>query len=393
MKKITFLLFTFITFLIYGQDKLTSNINESFNGTDWVASYKTNYEYDANNNLIKETYFWRDAGSSDWLISGKQSYTYNSQNKVIIDSYENFDFLTGNRSSGYKTTYTYNGDHKIITSIDQELIDNSWVNEDKITYTYANNKITGVVDQSWNGNDWVYLIDSDEQDASSKVTVEYGSNGLVFEFVYEKWNGSSWDKDGKDTMTYNSNNKLIQNLSQTWSGTSYVNEYKSENTYDASGNLILEKEFVFENGAFTSEYETSYTFDTNKLMSTIINPFKDILGFAYLTGEDNRFINKIISSSNGVNDRTIYYYNGATASVNDFTALRFDAYPNPTNSIITIDTENLDIEKVDVYNVLGNKIFSSSKHKLDVTSLTNGIYLLKVHTKEGRIGSKRFIKN
>ncbi|WP_435415987.1 T9SS type A sorting domain-containing protein [Polaribacter aestuariivivens] len=392
MKKITFLLFACFTISIIGQDKLTSNVNQYYDGVNWVNNSRSTYIYDANNNLTEEAYFSWNSINASWDLNARETYTYNSQNKIITDTYEDLD-SSGNPEDGFRTNYTYNSNNQIIESIDQEKINNVWVNEHRNTFTYTNNKITGLLSEEWNGSSWVLVTEGSQRDASSRVVIKYGSNNLVSEYTYEEWNGSSWDLDGRDTYSYNSSNKAIENISQDWNGTSYVNNYKAEYTYDGNGNLILEKDFDFENGTFTNSYEESYTFDTSKLMSTIINPFKDKTGFAALTGEDQQFVNKITGSSTGNNDRTIYYYNGATASVEDFTALNFKAYPNPTNGIFTIDTANFEVERIDLFNILGKKVFSTNQKQVDITSLSQGFYLLKVQTKEGKVASKRIIKN
>ncbi|QOD60763.1 T9SS type A sorting domain-containing protein [Polaribacter haliotis] len=393
MKKITFLLFTLLTFSIFGQDKLTSKINQSYDGVNWVNNSRSTYKYNSNNNLTEDAYYNWNSINASWDLSGIDTYTYNSQNKLVTDTYENIDSSTGNPVDGYKTIYTYNSNNQIIESIDQERKNNNWVNEFRSTFTYTNNKITGLLSEEWNGSSWVLVTEAAQQDASSRIVINYGSNNLVSEFIYEEWNGSSWDLDSRDTYTYNAINKQTQNISQDWNGTSYVNNYKSEYTYDGNGNLILEKDFDFDNGTFTSNYEESYTFDTSQLMSTIINPFKDRTGFAALTGEDTRFVNKILTSSTGANDRTTYYYNGETASVEDFVTLNFKAYPNPTSGVFTIDTANFEVEKIDIFNVSGKKVFSTNQKQVDITSLSKGVYLLKLETTAGKFVSKRIIKN
>ena len=70
--------------------------------------------------------------------------------------------------------------------------------------------------------------------------------------------------------------------------------------------------------------------------------------------------------------------------------------PNPTTNELTIDNGELKIEKVEIYNVLGEKTFSQisnlkSQISVDVSQLPSGIYFVKVkEEKEERIA--KFIK-
>lgn len=397
MKKITFLLFTFFTISLFSQNKLTSALNEFYDGTTWQNSYRTTYEYNANNNLANQKEFSWDSSNSTWKIASNQTYTYNNQNKIVNETYESYDFFSGNVNYGYKTIYNYNASNQINEVIDQEFVNNVWVNDYKNIYTYTDNKITELLNEEWNGSAWVLVAkgeDEDDEDASVKAVINYGSNGLVSALIFEEWNGTSWISDGRDTYTYNANNKITQSLTQDWNGTAYENEYKAEYTYDANGNLTLEKDFDFNNGVFTSNYQESYTFDTTKLMTGFANPFSDRTGFAALTGQDNRFVNKILTSYSGSQNRTTYYYgNEATASVNEFDNINFSVYPNPTTSIVKIDDSNFTLKNIEVYNIIGEKVLISSKNEINLEALVNGVYVLKVQSKSGNIATKRIIKN
>lgn len=392
MKKITFLLFMSLSFSFFGQDKLTSSINEYFDGTEWKNGGRVTYSYDANNNLINETYYsW--SGDANWAINGKQTNSFNNFGKIIENVYENINSATGIVVDGFKTIYTYNSAQQITVITNQQLSNGVWINDTRSLLSYSNNKISLLIGESWNGSSWEFTVDSSQNDGSSRVTVNYGANGLSSEFIYEVWDGSGWSLESKEIYTYNTNNKNTQQISQDWNGTAYTNSSKIEKTYDSNNNLILEKEFDFTNGIFTSNYEESYTFDTSQLMSSITNPFTDTTGFDALSGNDNNFVNKIVTSSTGSNDRTTYYYNGATASIKEFTNLNFRAYPNPSSNEVTINVGNKTLKSAALYSILGNKILSTESNKIVISNLSKGIYLLKVFTLEGDIASKKIIKN
>ena len=55
-------------------------------------------------------------------------------------------------------------------------------------------------------------------------------------------------------------------------------------------------------------------------------------------------------------------------------------YPNPAKSTVTINTT---VENIVVYSVAGQKLMETSNNNFDVSSLANGIYLVKITTAEG----------
>ena len=69
-------------------------------------------------------------------------------------------------------------------------------------------------------------------------------------------------------------------------------------------------------------------------------------------------------------------------------------YPNPTRKQVYLTTtQNLEIEKVTVYNLQGKSLLNFDKdlETLSVEDLSTGIYLMKIETNRGVI-NKRLIK-
>src|SRR5690554_2173053 len=70
-------------------------------------------------------------------------------------------------------------------------------------------------------------------------------------------------------------------------------------------------------------------------------------------------------------------------------------YPNPTNSEVNISSENI-INSIEIYNSLGQRVYqsvvNSNTKTIDISSFTNGVYILGVNTENGVI-RKKIIKN
>ena len=386
MKKITLILFVFCGLITSAQNKLTSSLSESYDGTAWTNSSKSTFMYDSNNNLTLETGYYWNSTLQDWEKSFEDSYSYNSNNKVTNYSYVSYSNGTTQISYQYRTKYTYNNDGNVIQILDEEYENNSWVNDYKIDLTYSNGKVTGGLSYEWNGSIWVFDEDS------SETTINYNSDGTISAFINKAWNGSAWVDDSRTLYTYDANKRVVLEDSQTWNGSVWVSDYKLENTFDANGNIVVEKESYLENGVFVVAANETITFDLNEQMSAYAHPFKDKSGLDFLANS-NGIVNKIVSRiSSDNNFRTTYLYNGATASVKDVLLTDFKTYPNPVKDFLTIDNSNFVIKSLSLYNVLGKKVLSTTQNQLDFKNLNKGVYVLKIETDKGKIGTTKIVK-
>ena len=86
------------------------------------------------------------------------------------------------------------------------------------------------------------------------------------------------------------------------------------------------------------------------------------------------------------------YEFGAPLSVSDNDmSTTFSIFPNPTRGVLNIDTEE-QLEKIEVYNYIGQKVMDSKQLQINTSQLNSGMYLLKVYGVNGKVGLKRFIK-
>lgn len=80
-------------------------------------------------------------------------------------------------------------------------------------------------------------------------------------------------------------------------------------------------------------------------------------------------------------------------SVNNFEGSQVTVYPNPTNGILNIISDT-SIDTIEIYNYLGQLIQSDKEtSKIDVSSLSQGIYIMTLKVSSGEIFTKKIIKN
>jgi hypothetical protein len=90
-------------------------------------------------------------------------------------------------------------------------------------------------------------------------------------------------------------------------------------------------------------------------------------------------------------------YTNTTASLENNSIEGFAAYPNPvTNNVFTVKSNSSDTKEISIFNVLGKKVLSKSlsgvQSDVDVSSISAGLYILKVKEGTKMATSKLVIK-
>jgi len=90
----------------------------------------------------------------------------------------------------------------------------------------------------------------------------------------------------------------------------------------------------------------------------------------------------------------IMFTTNSQLSNNTFTTSNFKLYPNPATSVLNIEA-NGSIEKVSIFNLLGQEVISSTPNNevvmLDIASLQVGVYVVKTSI-NGTVSSTKFVK-
>src|SRR5690606_12458422 len=87
-------------------------------------------------------------------------------------------------------------------------------------------------------------------------------------------------------------------------------------------------------------------------------------------------------------------YACGTNSTEDFNNIKVNVYPNPTNDIINIDTQET-LHNYEVYNVLGQQIQKGNfngNNQLNLHGATAGTYFVKVTTTQGSTATVKVVK-
>jgi hypothetical protein len=258
-------------------------------------------------------------------------------------------------------------------------------------------------------------------------------SGTNAQILYAGTNAYSWYATGQITNCLFNNNTSTSGAScmflsaSTTGGTSnglnidIVNTTFTSNT-GASGNVIradnastvrFKNSIIYNNGSNTPFTIVGTVFPT--LLNTIsqngqlggwsTNPllsatFELQSGSSAIDAGSNAYLpvttNTDLFSNARIFNTTVdlgCYEYGSALGTNEYKGFyNFSVYPNPSNGIINIESDE-DIDEVVIHSLQGRVILKSKVSKIDISDLSNGIYLMQIKTIDGKLGTKKIIKN
>lgn len=190
-------------------------------------------------------------------------------------------------------------------------------------------------------------------------------------------------------------------LSADWNG-----GFESSNTHETT--LIIDGDRYFEGALTVPNSKSAFDFDL-----TADSPSKISFngGFSFHSGQtvalninadtegtydliegtdislDNFTLNLTGTWTNGelvVNDSKLQL-GPKEVGINDIENATIELYPNPTNGIVNIQTNDYSIPIVKVYNLQGMLLFETRSLSVDLSGLINGMYILNVDGKMRKI--------
>jgi hypothetical protein len=93
------------------------------------------------------------------------------------------------------------------------------------------------------------------------------------------------------------------------------------------------------------------------------------------------------NDENGINSGSVRVYDVSAAALNSdyFVLKNFKIQPNPVSEVVTISLEeNLTLEKVNIYNTLGQLVKTEKNKVINVSALARGSYYFEVITNQGK---------
>jgi len=307
----------------------------------WDKSFKDESDYDENGNLLLHTDY--DVNEeNEWQAFWQSEYSYDESfnNFFTLNSFwDTYTWLTESKIDNF-----FNDLDNIETSIDSLWTNNSWSPYHKIEYSYDENQneVSEISYYSSNNN-W---------ETVSKTEFEYDGNNFITLRSYFNWNSGnqSWDNYQKYIFENDieGNQTLFLYFLWDYESLKWIGQQKSERYFNENNYLTLRVEYIWKEST------------------------EDWI----------------------LNDKTFYYFS-TTIGIEESLPIVFNTYPNPFESIIKINIENLENYNCSIINLLGQTQFQftlkNHQTQLDLSSLNSGVYFIKL-SKDGKSTTKKIVK-
>jgi hypothetical protein len=145
---------------------------------------------------------------------------------------------------------------------------------------------------------------------------------------------------------------------------------------------------------------TPITLDSGDVVNLIYNPpipyspFSAFDGYQLLDPNGITIVQEISNDSTGPPSSLGIIACHVTSSISDNSIGNIKVYPNPTNKIVNINSDDM-LDRVSLYNSLGKLIYdskiSSTKHQIDISRLQPNVYILMIYDNGNMIVEKIII--
>ena len=369
MKSIIYIFLFSICFSIQvTAQKYTTMLAEEWTNSNWRGSMRSTNTFDSNGNVINEAIDSLNATTLLWEKSVLISHTLNSNSTVNFSITQSWNNIMGMWEDFQKMIYTYDGSMRVLTQKSQMDLGAGWMDFAMTTNTYnASGQLIKSVDQ-------VMDLSSMQMKDASQTTYTYNADGTENQSVYQDWNSTlgAWKNSMRWTNTYNASKKLILVLTEDFTSDVWVNDMKSILSYNTNGlvNEALYQDWDATANAWIDTDKDIFTYNANGSINqqTTMEWKKD----------QSKWENQ---------SRLTYTYPIATfvdPATADLDQLQI--FPNPFSNVITIENTTLKELNLQIYNANGQLVKSiENEHSfstINLASLNNGVYFLKVVTPE-----------
>ncbi len=156
------------------------------------------------------------------------------------------------------------------------------------------------------------------------------------------------------------------------------------------GNYSFKKQVIvsIDSVQITGDYYRRFNLDNGQYVIEGIGSGRGLVEPAYPYSFESHF--EFLCYAEG---DSVLYPPGANCALNvsledAVEKLNINVYPNPADEVIRITAPGLYIEAVEMADVSGRIIYSGNSSSIDVSGLSQGIYLLRINTSKGAVVRK-----
>jgi hypothetical protein len=328
----------------------------------------------------------------DFFMAFKYEYVYNTAGQESNEYVWMYDF---GDDTIVKTNFEYNGLDQLYSSTTISNFWGSWENNNKKYYYYdGNGYLATIIDSAYNSTSGLYYLDR-------TFTFTYNGSYNVTE-VYV----TTEPTVGQSSTTYYADQRLVltYNVDETLSNItlqSFVDpNFEDRDIYDftytglnSTGTSV--QNYDSWNSQMNDNGDLIKYYDLTTLKSNLTLPVSLMyIDYSQKIGEDilGSYVNQLDSiyfndASGDLNSITYYYYSeNENNSLKNLEDIAIKMYPNPSTGLIYMSSNTI-IKSIIVRDITGKIVFQNKSEissKIDLSSLTNGMYQLSMYDESGR---------
>jgi hypothetical protein len=226
--------------------RISTLINEEWDGASWEKKDKRNYTYNASGKPTEFLSEWWDVGTQTWGNVYREPYTYAGDDLTLIEgqswdvmgltwmgyarqiyTYDNGNWTSKvvrlwntdsiNWQNTYRTVYSYDTDGRLVAATEGIWDKNAlaWNNQIRTVYEYdASGTLETLISQNWSSGSWQNM----GRGIFSYATV---GNGSRIQIDVAMWT-SSWENLYRYTIDFNDEDRVTSLYTQAWDGTIFA---------------------------------------------------------------------------------------------------------------------------------------------------------------------------
>jgi len=170
-----------------------------------------------------------------------RTWGYHNDGTGFVDSTNTIETFDANNMLTSVTNQTWNG--------------TSWTNVSKSLYFYTGTQLTTLVYQAWEVSNWINI---------SNDVYSYDPSGRLTQDVYGIWNSltAAFTSSSEWTYFYDGSGNMIQKNQLTISGSTYTNVSQESITYNSANEITSDTYSQWNGVSYVPSYMNAYTYDT-----------------------------------------------------------------------------------------------------------------------------------
>ena len=333
---------------------------------EWVPDYTEELAYDEQDRIV----MWME---SDGEFGMKSEFTYD-ENSWLSEEME-FELMDGDWELIGRYTYEYDADGHMVLSEGYEFQE-EWLPTARMIWEYEDGKLINDIYYYRGETDWMPLTRND---------YTYNADGLCQQQLQSQWEGT-WTESYKTEYEYDeAGNRVLQTSSTHYDLDDWLYIYQMQYSYDANGNVIASADYYYNETDWELESSMTYIYDLTVSVEATA-------GIMMVWDEEMPIHNKLLSwqlRAYGDEWTTTLYYSNCVG-LDEKPKSQLQLWPNPASE--TVHVEGIIAAEVQVYNNLGQLVKTEhDSNEINVSGLSEGVYLLRVTDEEGKNNIARVI--